>query len=246
MNSLRIFKDKIHKITSRFGMRMHPIHKREMMHYGTDYSTGRKKSPQYAIGKGKVVRANFDKSAGNFAYVEFPEYKITLMYAHLDEIMVQKGDVVDEDTIIGLTGTSGVSTAIHAHIGAFKASDLLKPYTKREWYNFDKLVFNVGAPIERDLKEDQIEININKLRIRQTPEIKDNILGHVRKGFYNIENINGDWVEIDCGFVHKDFVIVHKKEVEEIDHEENVKIKTGLKEFLIELLEVILEWLREK
>ena len=55
------------------------------------------------------------RSYGNFVRVRHPNGHETL-YAHLSRIMVRKGDRVNQGDIIGTTGSSGSSTAVHLHL----------------------------------------------------------------------------------------------------------------------------------
>lgn len=125
----RIFKRKDYYITSEFGTRIHPITKVESFHYGCDYGTDLKNWEQYGLEKGTVIAIKTgckDKDGngyGNYVKVEYPRLGIQLLHAHLKEVRVKKGQVVDENTVLGLTGTTGNSTGIHLHLGLQKMGD---------------------------------------------------------------------------------------------------------------------------
>ena len=64
------------------------------------------------------------------------------------------------------------------------------------------LIKYVGNTVERDEQNDQIEILVDNLRVRTTPEIKDNnIIGYIKKGIYNIIEVKTDneyiWYKVD-------------------------------------------------
>lgn len=118
--SERIFKRKA-KLTSPYGYRIHPVTKVKSFHYGCDYGTNLEKWNQYALESGKVIACGVDTAQGQnnalFAWVEYPRLGIKVLHYHLDKVMVKKNQLVDENTIIGTTGSTGNSTAIHLHLG---------------------------------------------------------------------------------------------------------------------------------
>ena len=61
-------------VTSPFGPRTHPTKKTKDHHNGTDYGTGGKKLPQYALEDGKVLRASVGTNSGwgNLVEVDYP------------------------------------------------------------------------------------------------------------------------------------------------------------------------------
>lgn len=115
----RTFRRKDYRISSPYGWRIHPVHKTPSMHWGVDYTTKGEKWPQYALEKGIVLSAGVDSKNGSalFAWVSYPRIGIKLLYYHNDQIFVKRGQSVDENTIIGTTGTTGFSTGIHLHLG---------------------------------------------------------------------------------------------------------------------------------
>lgn len=113
----RILKGKPTKVTSPFGMRWHPIKKKWMMHNGADYSSFGKNYEVYAIEEGTVIACGYTDEVGNFVKINFPRINIQLWFFHLLEQYMVKGQKVDENTLLGLVGSTGSSTAIHLHLG---------------------------------------------------------------------------------------------------------------------------------
>ena len=144
-NGKLIFKDFDPYITSRFGWRIHPITGELKFHEGVDYGTNRKKLPQYALEEGIVLNAGTDGVGGKFVYVEYPRIGYVIFYYHLDTIAVKKGQLVNRNTVLGNTGTTGRSTGIHAHIGLFKKSEWSKPFSQRVWEDFEAFEY-IAAP----------------------------------------------------------------------------------------------------
>ncbi|HDP75840.1 MAG TPA: hypothetical protein ENN49_08220 [Bacteroidales bacterium] len=101
------------KITSPFGVRIHPTLGHPIKHNGVDFGTGRG-AEVFASSSGKVVMAQYNRSYGNFIIIEHTN-GTSSVYAHLDKITVFKGKTVKKGEIIGYTGSTGRSTGPHLH-----------------------------------------------------------------------------------------------------------------------------------
>lgn len=107
-----LLKRKIH-LLSGFGKRLHPIYKVMKMHDGIDF-TAVKGTPIQATGDGKVIIAKRSPSYGRYVVIRHNDEYETL-YAHMDKIMVLKGQKVKRGEQIGTVGNTGRSTAPHLH-----------------------------------------------------------------------------------------------------------------------------------
>lgn len=109
-------------IGDKYGYRIHPITGLRSMHFGVDIKTKVQNWEQYAIAEGYVWSAGVDNSKEGqgaiFAWIAYPLLGFRLLHYHLKEVYVKKGEKVNANTIIGLTGTTGRSTAVHLHLGA--------------------------------------------------------------------------------------------------------------------------------
>ncbi len=111
-----IRKDKLKRrihLLSGFGKRMHPIYKVMKMHAGIDF-TAPKGTPIQATGNGKIITAKRSPSYGRYVVVRHNDEYETL-YAHMDKILVKKGQIVKRGEQIGTVGNTGRSTAPHLH-----------------------------------------------------------------------------------------------------------------------------------
>jgi len=101
------------RLTSPFGMRVHPISGRMQMHDGVDMAmpVG---TPVKSTASGEVVFAGSKRGYGNTVVIEHPNGYRSL-YAHLDSIDVKKGDQVEKSQRIAESGNTGVSTGPHLH-----------------------------------------------------------------------------------------------------------------------------------
>lgn len=100
--------------TSPFGMRLHPILKFVRLHAGVDISA-KEGTGVYATADGVVERASFqDGGLGNNIVINH-ENGYKTVYAHLSSINVVKGQKLKIGDIIGLVGSTGLSTVNHLH-----------------------------------------------------------------------------------------------------------------------------------
>jgi murein DD-endopeptidase MepM/ murein hydrolase activator NlpD len=113
------------KITSGFGMRMHPVLKKEMMHNGMDFSaeTG---TPVYATANGSVREAFHDKNYGNRIIIDHSN-GFSTSYSQLQKFGVKKSQSVKQGEIIGYVGSSGLSTGSHLHYEIMKDGKYVDP-----------------------------------------------------------------------------------------------------------------------
>lgn len=99
---------------SGFGMRIHPVHKVLKFHKGIDF-TAPKGTPIQATGNGKVIKIeNRKRGYGKNVTVDHG-FGYTTLYAHMNDIIVKKGDKVTKGQKIGTIGSTGTSTAPHLH-----------------------------------------------------------------------------------------------------------------------------------
>lgn len=101
------------KITSPFGLRIHPTLGRPIKHNGVDFGSGRGVEV-YAASSGRVALSEFSKSYGNYIIIEHND-GTSSVYAHLDRIVVSKGNIVKKGDLIGYTGNTGRSSGPHLH-----------------------------------------------------------------------------------------------------------------------------------
>ena len=96
-----------------FGMRMHPILHRIMMHEGIDIvaDVG---TPVHASGQGRVVYAGLKGGLGLAVEIDHGFGYISI-YGHLSKILTKKGSRVYRGNVIAETGNTGLSTGPHLH-----------------------------------------------------------------------------------------------------------------------------------
>jgi murein DD-endopeptidase MepM/ murein hydrolase activator NlpD len=81
-----------------------------------------------AAGAGTVADAGRDEVYGNYVVIDHGDGYRSL-YAHASRIFVRSGEHVERDEVIGLTGSTGRSTAPHLHFEIRKDGRAIDPLT---------------------------------------------------------------------------------------------------------------------
>ncbi len=110
-----------YRLTSPFGMRVHPIEGILKMHNGIDLAAPMG-TAIYATRTGVVTVASSHWSAGNYVNINHGD-GFTSIYMHMTHYIVKVGDYVSAGQIIGYVGSTGGSTGPHLHFGiAYKGA----------------------------------------------------------------------------------------------------------------------------
>jgi hypothetical protein len=105
------------RITSKFGMRVHPLTGAYKLHAGTDLGAACG-TPIYAAAAGTVIAANGAGSSSQRDLVRIDHGGgLNTLYMHMypSGIYVHPGDVVGAGDLIAAVGSAGSSTACHLH-----------------------------------------------------------------------------------------------------------------------------------
>ncbi len=113
---------KIH-VSSGFGMRMHPIYHKRILHNGIDLSA--RYENVYSMFPGTVVKVGQDNRSGKFVTVRTGDY--TISYCHLSQPFVKENDFVIAGSNIALSGNTGASTGPHLHLTTKKDGKAFDP-----------------------------------------------------------------------------------------------------------------------
>lgn len=115
------------RITSQFGMRIHPILGYEKLHDGMDIAgAGINGTPIHAAYGGTVVLAESYWGYGNCVKIDHGGGVVTL-YAHASAILVSVGQQVNAGDTIALVGSTGNSTAPHLHFSIIIKGEFVNP-----------------------------------------------------------------------------------------------------------------------
>lgn len=122
---MKYFED-FNRMSSPFGMRIHPISKKWQFHKGIDF-VKKHKAPIYATVPGVVLHARngiVGTGFGNFGIVVAikDKYGALHCYVHLDSVSVKVGQTVTKGQEIGRQGATGRVTGSHLHYEVRKKS----------------------------------------------------------------------------------------------------------------------------
>ena len=123
-------------LSSRFGMRMHPIQGIRKHHEGLDLSAPRG-TPVYASADGTVTFTGVAGGYGRMVRIDH-KYGYETRYGHLNKYVVREGEKVKRGQKIGEVGNTGISTAPHLH---YEVRFDGKPLDPRSYY-FDDQIMN--------------------------------------------------------------------------------------------------------
>ncbi len=116
-------------MTSRYGMRRHPILGYRRMHSGVDYAASYG-TPIYAVSDGVVSFAGRNGGHGKFVKIKHAN-GLGSGYAHMSRIAVSRGARVKGGQVIGYVGSTGLSTGPHLHFEVYRGSRKVDPLSVR-------------------------------------------------------------------------------------------------------------------
>ncbi len=113
------------RITSSYGMRIHPITGVFKLHTGVD--VGAPEGANFiAANDGVVVKAEYNTAYGNMVLISHGG-GISTLYAHGSEIVVELGQIVKRGDVVLKVGSTGYSTGAHAHFEVRKNGATVDP-----------------------------------------------------------------------------------------------------------------------
>ena len=113
------------RISSRYGIRLHPVYRRRMMHTGLDIAAPHGTSIRAAL-QGRVTFVGWKGGYGKTVIIEHPNGYETL-YGHCSTILVDRGQTVKKGERVAKVGSTGVSTGPHVHFEVRKAGKRSNP-----------------------------------------------------------------------------------------------------------------------
>lgn len=117
------------RLTSGFGMRLHPLLGYSRMHRGVDFGVP-VGTPVLAAGDGRVARAAFASGYGRLVAIAHGA-ALETRYAHLSAIAPSAvaGAQVRQGEVIGWSGQSGLATGPHLHFEVLSGGEAIDPAT---------------------------------------------------------------------------------------------------------------------
>ena len=135
------------EVTSNFGNRKHPISGGVKHHNGVDLrlNTG---DDVIAPAIGKAIFAGVKGGYGNTVILEHA-FGFQTLYAHLDKIYVDTGEIVGKGKVIAAGGNTGNSTGPHLHYEVLYNNAQVEPENFIVW---DKENFNIVFNNEKNVQ----------------------------------------------------------------------------------------------
>ena len=157
------------KISSRFGMRTHPVHGYSKMHKGVDFAASIG-TPILAAGNGIIEFRGIKGGYGNFLKIRHNNVYSTA-YAHISKFAsgIKVGSKVKQGQVIAYVGKTGVTTGAHLHFEVHKHGVQINPQSIKSTSMGERLS---GKEL-KNLKSaiDKIENIVGKFNEKQS-EIK--------------------------------------------------------------------------
>ncbi len=138
---------------------------------------------------GKNVRMHYEELGGNQVWIEtyFENKKITLRFAHLDDVLVNVGDIIKPNQVFAHQGNTGlvlssknesdVTYGSHVHLEITdEQGNYLNP---REFSTGNYVTSYLEQTNTRDESKKQIQIMVDKINIRESPSEFSTDLGDV-------------------------------------------------------------------
>lgn len=113
------------RLTSQFGLRMHPVTKSTSFHNAIDIAAP-SHTEVYASSSGVVKKIDFDVNLGIYVVIAH-QNKIESLYGHLFAVCVEVGQEVVIGEHLGFVGKTGRATGFHLHFGIKKENQWMNP-----------------------------------------------------------------------------------------------------------------------
>jgi murein DD-endopeptidase MepM/ murein hydrolase activator NlpD len=151
------------RISSRFGMRQHPVLKFTRLHSGVDFAAP-PGTPILAAGAGHVIEAGPFGGYGNWVKIGH-EGGLATGYAHMSRIApgVKRSARVRQGQVIGYVGSTGLSTGPHLHFELHRGGRPIDPLAMARTAQRSRLA---GQDLER-FKAHMVETD----RVRDTAAV---------------------------------------------------------------------------
>ncbi len=113
-------------ITTPFGPAIQPFTHQMYLHLGVDIAYGYG-TPILAAADGKVVERGYEALGyGNYVVIRH-RYGFYTKYGHMERVYANEGDEVKQGQVIGLMGSTGLSTGPHVHFEVHLGSEVVDP-----------------------------------------------------------------------------------------------------------------------
>ncbi|MFD0867001.1 M23 family metallopeptidase, partial [Tessaracoccus lubricantis] len=123
------------RLTSKYGMRLHPVLGYRKLHDGTDFGAPCG-APIRAAAAGVVTERYYNAGYGNRLMIDHGLVRgsyVTTGYNHATRYIVGVGSRVKQGQVIGYVGSTGYSTGCHLHLMVWQNGRVVNPMAG--WFN---------------------------------------------------------------------------------------------------------------
>lgn len=153
-----------YRITSRFGMRTHPVTgKPSTMHNGIDLVAydGKSSHTDYIVAHtgGTVESVGYNSSAGYYVNIKVSDRTI-MVYYHMSKMPdVKKGATVKKGDKLGYMGSTGSATGAHLHWGIKQDGKWIdpEPFLDKDYTEGEKTVNIEMTVLKKGAKGEQVK-----------------------------------------------------------------------------------------
>lgn len=117
------------RLTSKFGMRLHPVLGYRKLHDGTDFGAACG-APLRAAADGVVTERYFNRGYGHRLMIDHGKVAgsyVTTGYNHATHYIVSVGTRVKQGQVVGYVGSTGYSTGCHLHLMVWQNGKVVNP-----------------------------------------------------------------------------------------------------------------------
>ncbi len=122
------------RLSSSYGMRLHPVLGIRKLHDGTDFAASCG-APIKAAAAGTVAERYYNGGYGNRLMIDHGQVNgkyVTTGYNHATRYVVSVGQRVSKGQVIGYVGSTGYSTGCHLHLMVWENGTMVNPMSK--WF----------------------------------------------------------------------------------------------------------------
>lgn len=170
-------------VTSPRGMREHPVHGGQRMHHGIDYGAPMGAALSTTMG-GTVTDVGTEKGYGNYVEIQL-ENGVKAFWAHLSEVVVQKGQSFNANEVIARVGSTGTSTGPHLHSGTAVIGNQADAFTNIG----GQVIAKPSAPVAPEMPTDTSSGEIGKLN-EQLAGTEERLIS-IRENLNELSNAQG-------------------------------------------------------
>lgn len=160
-------------------------------------------TPVLAAAAGTVIKTGFEADGyGNYVKTAH-DGNYASIYAHLSEIWVKNGQVVEAGQQIGLSGSTGFSTGPHLHFEIRRDNQAIDPLPFLTAPGKEVTYLQVPLPLTSEVPASSAGIAVAQvtaelLNIRSQPNLAAPVIGHLEKGrrITILERSSTVWVKI--------------------------------------------------